>query len=201
MEERAEDLVKTWFSQSENFRPSGKSESSVARRLINAVNLAGKDVLNMGCFYPEDELEYGGKANSWTAIDLCEPVIKWCLEIKDMPSQVIFLQKDIRATGFSDNSFDIVCDFSTGDHLTLQDFVSMIKEAHRVLRPSGLFLCSYQNATYFVGEPLEHWRKDAGYSRSMTTLNAGLAIQSVGFYILQSFCEIEPCAGLLAQKK
>lgn len=194
-------LVKAWFSQANHFRSSGKSDTTVARVLLQGIDLTGKDVLNLGCFYPEDELAYGAQAKRWVAVDFCEPVLEWCRAVKNMPTTVEFQFQDIRQLTFWDASFDLVLDFSTGDHLIPTDFTQMVLEAKRVLRPNGLFLCTYQNAKYFVGEPLEYWEQDTGYSRSMTPDTAGLLIQSAGFYILKNIAETEPQAGLIAQKK
>jgi len=197
----ATDLVRAWFADPAHFRPSGKTEACVDRQLLRSIDLANKQVLNLGCYYPEDELACGGWVQRWVAVDFCQEVVAWCKTLPDMPAPVEFLQQDIRALDFPAKSFDVVCDFSTGDHLTLSDFTTMIKEVKRVLRPKGLFLCTYQNADYFVGEPLEFWEKDAGYSRSMTPFDAGSLIQKAGFFVLRNVAATEPRAGLIAQKK
>ena len=194
------DLVKAWYSDKSHWRPSGKNSACTDHQLLNAFDLTEKAVLNLGCYYPEDELAFGSKVKYWAAVDFCPEVVQWCRELPGMPQQVAFYVHDICAMTFTNESFDIVCDFSTGDHLTLEDFRRMLREVKRVLKPEGLFLFSYQNADYFVGEPLEFFGKESGYSRSISPKDAAALLKRWGFRVIQRFAETEARAGILAKR-
>ena len=194
------ELVKAWYTDSAHFRPSGKSPACADHQLLAMVDLSEKRVLNLGCYYPEDELAFGGKVRYWAAVDFCPEVIQWCRELPGMPKQVAFYVHDICAMTFANESFDIVCDFSTGDHLTLADFRRMLKEVKRVLKPDGVFLLSYQNTDYFVGEPLEFFEQDSGYSRSISPKDVAALLKRWGFRVIQQCAIDQPRAGLLAKK-
>jgi SAM-dependent methyltransferase len=48
-------------------------------------------------------------------------------------------QGDIRKLPYSDDSFDLLLDFSTIDHVTPEELPIVIKEYHRVCKPNGKF--------------------------------------------------------------
>ena len=79
----------------------------------------GADVVNIGCFYPWAEIEWGGRARQWTAIDINADVLDRAKGILDKYSnhRVTFLKKDVTEPLHLGRRVDCVLDLSTGDQL------------------------------------------------------------------------------------
>lgn len=75
--------------------------------------------------------------------------------------KTVIVNGDVRSLPFKDEKFDIVIDFSTTDHLPVNDFKKTIKEVYRVLKSDGIYLIYHLNSQYFN---IEEWNK--GYVKS-----------------------------------
>ncbi|MCC7210954.1 MAG: class I SAM-dependent methyltransferase [Candidatus Brocadia sp.] len=62
-----------------------------------------------------------------------------------------FVRADVLNIPFEDNSFDAVVSFETIEHVN--DGNRFLSEVHRVLRPSGIFICSTPNIRYTSHPP------------------------------------------------
>jgi len=187
--------VQAWYADPSRWAPQGKSYEWPDRVLLADGEQQGalvhnKDVLNLGCFYPEDELYFGHTARTWTAIDFVPDVIALCLSRFEWTKNVSFLVADMRALPFADASFDVVTDFSSGDHLLREDWHKVITEAHRVLRPAGHFLVCYANRAAF--EALgPYWKEcgdrpgDYGYVRTDTKEAMQQMLEERGFMVIK----------------
>src|SRR5712691_4749575 len=89
-------LVQNWFNDPNNWGTSCKSDQCIDRRLLSQVNIAGKDILNLDCFVPEDEIACAAPAKYWAAIDFCYEVINRCRSMTEVPKNVEFLCMDMR---------------------------------------------------------------------------------------------------------
>src|SRR6266850_4505907 len=136
--------VKAWYNQERWFLPPNK-EGLVDRQMLTKEMVLNKTVLNLGCLYPDDEFYYGPMAKEWIAIDFSPDVIARCRTFPNLPNSVRFFTHDVRDLLFDEGIFDIVCDFSTGDHLNEIGFTRMLSRVYYVLKPKGLFITSYAN--------------------------------------------------------
>lgn len=162
-----DDLVKDYYGR---VRPNGSLGSFVPSdksadfdwHFITPEIIQDKVVLDLGCCYPNDALHFGSYAKEWYSIDFCEEVIKKC-QAMNFPDHVHFLHMDMRTLKFFHQTFDIVLDMSSGDHLSLSDLKKCVKEVFRVLKPGGTFFMTYANKEYF--EQYEYFGRDFGYWR------------------------------------
>jgi len=140
----AHDLLRNWDYM------TSKQLSDFA--LLEQSDVDGCDVLNVGCFFPIDEIRYADRVRSWTATDLGETTIRVAEETArrylapDLFGRLRFLTADGRALPFPDESFDVVVSFSTVDHIVepegRQKFVD---EMARVARKGGRVVVTAPN--------------------------------------------------------
>lgn len=132
-----DDHVKDWYGDPKNWLPHGFGAPDTEMLMPEYLN--GKDVLDLGCcFPPEKEMVHAAQAKRWVAVDFIPEIIEKCRALPNLPPQLVFFTMDMRSLGLRDETFDTVCDFSSGDHLSLDDFKMVIIEAKRVLRPGGI---------------------------------------------------------------
>jgi len=115
--------------------------------MIGEVDINDKDVLNLGCGFPIDEIKYFNVVKSWTAIDFSEGIIDKCNEIF-ISDKLKFVFGDIRDMPFLDESFDVVLSFSTIDHVH-DNRKKVHSEVRRVLRKNGFYLITVPNFLFF----------------------------------------------------
>lgn len=120
--------------------------------LLTGVDLNGKQVLNIGCAEPIDEMQFVEKVSKWVALDINEKLIKTAEEIarrKLHPSlfnKLQFLQGDATSMKFPDDTFDIVVSFSTIEHIPgAEARQKVFKEISRVLKPDGVAIVTVPN--------------------------------------------------------
>jgi len=100
----------------------------------------------------------------------------------------IFIKGNICSMPFKNESFDIVVDFSTTDHLSEKEFLKSLKETSRVLKSGGLYLIYHLNKEYFN---IEEWNKIysedliPSYARNLSDIAKKL--KKLNFEILNSF--------------
>src|SRR5215204_1288843 len=178
------EIVKSWFNDPQHWAGSGKSSQCIDRKLLLPEMVKDKVVLNLGCFFPEDEHVYGGLAKRWVAVDFSEDVITRCKGMTSTPSTVEYLLMDMRNLDFPNNTFDLICDFSSGDHIDEAGFRQTLGEVYRVLKPGMHFLITYANANFFcAGEDPPQYERygEAGYTRLMSPAQAWDYLYKAGF--------------------
>lgn len=177
--------VQAWYSDAQRFRPmEDPTLKAIDHRLLDRVgSLNDKHVLDVGCFYPETEQHYASKALTWTAVDYIPAVIEACLALQVWPQNVSFMCRDMRQLGFRSESFDVALDFSSGDHMTYDEWLKATGEIYRVLKLGGIFICTYANSDYFGGK--DGQAGDYGYERYTTP--AAMRASLVGFRVEHEF--------------
>lgn len=112
-------------------------EKQVDFRLSKAIKPHDK-ILDIGCFFPYDAIKFAQKGCQVTAIDIAEGVIKKAERIvteRKIKAKIKFKVADATNLNFKDNSFDVVYDFSTIDHIPA--WQKAVKEYARVVKKNG----------------------------------------------------------------
>jgi SAM-dependent methyltransferase len=182
---------KTWYAHPAYWGPQNKQPEWPDRVLCDQGKLfAGKEVLNLGCFYPEDEEWIAGYARSWIGIDFV-PGHRPLQEHYNWASSITFEVADMRELPYEDEAFDVVTDFSAGDHLLKEDWLRVIDETKRVLRPGGHFLVCFANNEAFIKFFGEIWRTNPaqlgeyGYVRTDTIEEMQTMLEQAGFEVVR----------------
>lgn len=142
--------------------------------LLDDIDLANCDVLNVGCFEPIDEIHFARRVRSWTAIDINPDAIDVARRILDaeiapgLGSRVRFRVEDALSMSFPDASFDVATSFSTIEHIPgAENRRAAMKEMVRVVRPGGYVVITVPNRySTFLFAHLRNRRttSDYGYS-------------------------------------
>lgn len=205
-DESIDERVRNWYSITQEFRPYPKDGTFADTVMVGDGKLfTDAEVLNLGCFYPDDEIKYAKLAKRWVAVDFTPSVIERCKQIPAARPASFFVADVRRLVAFATSTFDVVCDFSTGDHLLAEDFVKMLSEAHRVLRRGGHFIIAYYNrrwkANHLDGDPRADFGYQFGYWRTNTPEEMRGLLEAAGFTVLRSVLEDDARAGMLARKE
>lgn len=179
-----EAAVKSWYAVPERWVAEGKEHDWAF--IDPATMIDGKDVLNLGCFFPSDEMQFGSRAKSWVAIDFTPSVVERCRSHYPWPATVSFTEMDMRFLRFSAESFDTIFDYSSGDHLPWEDWAEVVAEAWRVLRPGGVFVVMYANGLHYAG-PREE--ANYGYTRWSTPAEMRASLEREGFMVVKEMTD------------
>jgi len=123
---KIETQVRNFYSSRdywERFREWERTRESYSIRdkefVESTVKIDGTDVVNIGCFYPWAEIEWGSRVSRWTAIDINPDVLQSAREAlrEYADHKVTFLQQDITSPFYLGRRVDCVLDLSTGDQL------------------------------------------------------------------------------------
>jgi SAM-dependent methyltransferase len=121
-------------------------------RLLADAGLDDATVLNVGCFFPLDELAFVHRVRHWTAVDLGEATIREAHSVAcaSLPAPMLerlsFQVADGTALPFETNSFDVTMSMSTVDHIvTPEGRQKLIAEMARVTRPGGHVVVTVPN--------------------------------------------------------
>ena len=120
--------------------------------LLDQAGVDGAEVLNIGCFYPIDEILFVHRAKRWTATDLGQETIRVAEQTAraalsdELFERLTFSVADGTGLPFGDATFDITLSMSTLDHVPdgagRQLFVN---EMARVTRPGGRVVLTVPN--------------------------------------------------------
>ena len=85
-----------------------------------------------------------------TGIDISDAAVAQAQQIEI--TNLNFERRDVRETGFSDESFDLITAFQT--HFHWQDVEASFMELRRILKSDGILLlaCEYNKLSYFLPE-------------------------------------------------
>lgn len=85
-----------------------------------------------------------------TGIDISDTAIAQAKQIE--MTNLNFERRDVRETGFSDESFDLITAFQT--HFHWQDLEASFMKLRRILKSDGILLlaCGYNKLSYFLPE-------------------------------------------------
>ena len=122
-------------------------------------DFAGKEVLDLGCGYGWHCIyaaEHG--ARQVTGIDLSDKMLAVARQKTSAPN-VEYRCCAIEDADFADGSFDIVLS-SLALHY-VEDYVGVVQNVHRMLRPGGVFLFSCEHPV-FTAEGSQEWYPGPG---------------------------------------
>lgn len=102
-------------------------------KYLKSINFDNGKVLDVGCGYGRYSEVFG---NNYIGIDYDQDAIKLCRE--SYPGKT-FLEMDATKLEFPDKSFDLVISAITFHHLTDEQFIRVVAEIKRVLKPGGRF--------------------------------------------------------------
>jgi len=117
----------------------------VARYALATRFAQGPRVLDLGCGTGYGTADLARVASTATGVDLAPEAIDYAE--RHFPS-ARFLQCSASAVPFPPGSFDLVTAFEVIEHL--EDWRTLLAEAHRVLEPNGLLIVSTPNKRYYA---------------------------------------------------
>jgi SAM-dependent methyltransferase len=100
---------------------------------------AAKDVLDAGCGVGYGSAHLARVARKVVGVDVAEDAVAYAREHFAMPN-VEFVQADVVALPFEDDSFDVACSFETIEHVRNPE--ALVGELRRVLRAGGTCVLS-----------------------------------------------------------
>lgn len=107
-------------------------------------NAVGKTVLDLGCGHGRDSFYLSDQGLEVTGVDGSSELLKIA---KSQISDCKFLLKDMRELDFAPHSFDNIWANASLLHLTKSEFVEVLKNLKKILKPGGLFYFSLQQGT------------------------------------------------------
>lgn len=159
--------------------------------LLTRADPKDKQVLNIGCAEPIDEVQFIEKVSKWVALDINEKLIRTAEEIArrklhpSLFSKLKFVQGDATTLPFEDDTFDIVVSFSTIEHIAEKDArLRVFNEISRVLKPGGVAIVTVPNKIstfYFAHRRNERLKiSDYGYAYLYTPWELKKTLTGVG---------------------
>lgn len=145
----------------------------------------GGRILDAGCGPGVDSSYMMGKGFEVLGIDLSAKMLE--LAMKKNPD-VKFRRVDIRELDFNTQSFDAILASYSLIHITKQDIPRVIKNFHRMLKPTGVLFIGVQEGTskeVFITEPLKPDKKIFINIISAKEIKELLEVE--GFKILREF--------------
>lgn len=137
--------------------------------LLEGIDLGGKEVLNVGCLEPIDEMHFARHVRRWVAVDVHPDVVRMADRIarEEMPAdlygRLAFQVEDATRLSFPDQSFDVAVSYSTIEHIPgAAARRAALAEMARVLRPGGHLVVTVPNR--FSTFLFAHLRNRAGSS-------------------------------------
>jgi 2-polyprenyl-3-methyl-5-hydroxy-6-metoxy-1,4-benzoquinol methylase len=160
------------------------TEASRDARVIGHLLGPNISVLNLGCYRGELEKILGSSVKRWHALDFVQELIDHCNSLK-LPGNIYFQRANITDLSFLyTNTYNVILDMSTGDHLQIEDFKLMLKEVYRLLEPEGHFAIAYYNLNFARGP--RSGDDNYGYYRKDTPEEMKTMLEDVGFTVIQS---------------
>jgi len=128
---------------------SWRNAEAKAERIIKIIsshkNMKTAVVLDDGCGYGYNSLEFAKHAKKVFAIDINKKAVSNCIKLKKKHNcrNLFFQQEDGERVSFEDNFFDIVISYQVLEHVSNQK--KYLSEAHRILKPGGLIYLAVPN--------------------------------------------------------
>lgn len=120
--------------------------------LLAEAGIRDANVLNVGCFFPVDEIQLVHQVNRWTATDLGEETLRFAESAAraelhpDLFARLRFEIADGTALPYASGSFDVTMSMSTVDHVVSADGrARFVAELARVTRPGGSVVLTVPN--------------------------------------------------------
>jgi len=131
-----------------------KSKFKVDYRLVSKIpgGLKNKTVLNIGTFFPIDEIYFASHVKEMHSVDIAEEIINVANKIADNEIHSSFREKikinvsDAAELPFDDNYFDVAFSFSTLEHIPEKEKrEKAFSEIARVTKKSGFVILTVPN--------------------------------------------------------
>ena len=120
--------------------------------LLEKTDLMDKEILNIGCAFPIDEICFARKIKNWISLDLIPDVLHFAQSVIDAELSPLISQRlhlmagDATVMPFRDESFDVVVAFSTIDHVPgPEKRRQSIQEMARVSKRGGIVIITAPN--------------------------------------------------------
>jgi SAM-dependent methyltransferase len=142
------------FDVREDWNYMFQSKLKVDYRLISKIpgGLKDKTVLNVGTFFPIDEIYFASRVKEFYSIDIAPEIIRVANQIADKEIHPEFRKKihiqvaDATNLPFESNFFDLAFSFSTLEHIPEKEKREMaFKELIRVTRKGGYVIITVPN--------------------------------------------------------
>lgn len=142
------------FDVREDWNYMFQSKFKVDYRLIAKIpgGLKDKVVLNVGTFFPIDEIFFASKVKEFYSIDIAPEIIRVANQIADKEihpdfrSKVKIMVADATKLPFEDNYFDVSFSFSTIEHIPEKEKRNKaFEELIRVTKKSGYVIITVPN--------------------------------------------------------
>ncbi len=193
--------VINWYSRDDMWEANShtypKASNYIDCALLDVNSMVtDKTVLNLGCCYPSDEMQFSATAKKWVAVDFSPKVIERCKKLM-AADNLEFIEMNMKNLEFPESTFDTVLDFSSGDHVTEDDYNVVLTEVYRVLKPEGIFIVTYANRNVFISKDQYG---DFGYWRCDTPEEMKGKLEKVGFKVIRQEGYPEDRAGAVGKK-
>lgn len=197
-----EKVTQAYKKKSKNFRLTDKrkrwdyvtSKILTDQRLLYNADFYNKKILNIGCApHPIDELFFLPFIKLWISSDNNFDVLLSANTIikEECSNKLVNKQKsvltDASKLGFKTETFDIVCAFSTIEHLSSEERrKDALKEIYRVIKKGGYLIITVPNKLNF---PYVIWSlrqqklhiAEFGYETFYTPFEMKKILKSIGF--------------------
>ncbi|MFL1676645.1 class I SAM-dependent methyltransferase [Paenibacillus dendritiformis] len=128
----------------------------VHRYKIVAKNLENLRVLDAGCGTGYGSFILSQVAESVVGIDISDETITWCEEHYGTQKNLSFIQASLEKLPFPDSEFDCIVNLEVIEHVDEKVQNAFLKEAKRVLKPSGFLIISTPNKTVYTDKSGYH---------------------------------------------
>jgi len=146
------------FDVREDWQYMFQSKFKVDYRLVSKIpgGLKDKKVLNVGTFFPIDEIYFASRVKEFYSIDIAPEIIRVANQIADKEIHPDFRKKiklqvaDATELPFDDNYFDVSFSFSTLEHIPENEKrEKAFKELIRVTKKGGYVIITVPNKLNF----------------------------------------------------
>lgn len=118
--------------------------------------LKNMNVLDAGCGTGYGSLLMSQNALSVTGIDISHETVEWCNEHYSAQQNLKFIQASLDSLPFNDSEFDCIVIFEVIEHVDKNIQNMFLKEAKRVLKPSGTLIISTPNKSIYTDKSGYH---------------------------------------------
>jgi SAM-dependent methyltransferase len=151
------ELTAEWFQEEVDLDVgvdwTGTTSDDDLRLLLD---VAGKDVLELGCGGGQCSVALAQRGANVTGVDISGEQLSFARELADEhDADAAFLQGDVTDLGmFPDDSFDVA--FNAYVFQWVEDLAACFRETYRVLRSGGRFVFAIPHPVYGLADPETH---------------------------------------------
>lgn len=183
MKEYQKKTIQTYNAHAQAFQKSRAGFMNTKRVEEFVEKLSGKRILDVGCGPGRDSRYFVDQGYVVTGLDLSAELLRIA---REAVPEAAFVEADMLAMPFDNDSFDGVWASASLLHLTHNDIVIALQEIYRVLVPGGVCYCSMKEGT---GQREESDARLAGAERLFSFVTEADMISymnTAGFEIISS---------------